>query len=78
MGYVSVHLVMQTRLLTMNGGNLLPLSLSTWLNELTNNASQHTSMTVMNATTDELKKALLLSKPVGEQVSCVFYCKSCL
>jgi hypothetical protein len=78
MGYVSVHLVLQTRLVTMNGGNLLPMSLSSWLHELANNACQQTAITVMDGITDELKKALLLSKPVGEQVSCVFCCKSCL
>jgi hypothetical protein len=71
MGFVAVHLVFRSRLVTMNGGNLLPVMLSNWLDGALNNACQQMLVSSMDPITEGLKKALLLSKPVAEQVSAV-------
>jgi hypothetical protein len=70
MGFVAVMLVFRSRVVTMHGGGVaaLPPIFANWLDGLLNNAAQQMPVTSMEKITEELKKALLLSKPVGEQV----------
>jgi hypothetical protein len=70
MSFVAVVLVFKSRVITMNGGDVksLPPLFSNWLDGLLNDAAQQLPVSTMDTITDGLKKALLLSKPVGEQV----------
>jgi hypothetical protein len=69
---VAVMLVFRSRVVTINGGGIvaLPPMFANWLEGLLNDAAQQMPISSMDKLTEELKKALLLSKPVGEQVCC--------
>jgi hypothetical protein len=68
MQFVGLIMVFKSRLVTMNGGDNLPNKLQTWLDGLLENAAQQMNITSIEQVTESLKKALLVSKPLSEQV----------